>query len=35
MLAAYKLRLFASSKMFFIRLPAAASSAEYIDHFVR
>lgn len=35
MLVTYKLRLFASSKMFFIRLLAAAGSAERIDHFAR
>ena len=35
MLITYKLRLFASSKMFFIRLLAAAGSAERIDHFAR
>lgn len=35
MLVTYKLRLFASSEMFFIRLQAAAGSAERIDHFAR
>ncbi len=35
MLVTYKLRLFASSKIFFIRLPAAAGSAERINHFAR
>ena len=35
MLVTYKLRLFVSSKMFFIRLPVAADSAERIGHFAR
>lgn len=35
MLVTYKLLLFASSEMFFIRLQAAAGSAERIDYFAR
>lgn len=35
MFVTYKLRLFASSKMFSIRLLAAAGSADRIDHFAR